>query len=102
MGVEIEYLQARALNALPPLAQCTIHRIVFKYEWSSEESCAASHVAPGLNVQKRRVLVLPRFHLLGLQSPQPRKQLLTRWDSHAGGQCVDEQADHPIHARNFR
>src|SRR5262249_9751472 len=102
MGVEIEYLQARALNALPPLAQCTIHRIVFKYEESFEESCAARHVAPGLNVQKRRVLVLPRFHMLGLQSAQPRKQLLTGWDSYAGGEWLAEPGDQPIHARNFR
>ena len=76
-----------------------IERIVLEDEQGVEERRAAGHLAEGLHLDERRVLVLALLELLGLERLEPGHQRgRARGKADAGGQRVDEDAHHGVGA----
>ena len=79
-----------------------VERIVLEHHDGIEQPLSARHLAPALDLHERRVLVLPQLHRVLLQPLQPWQQALLRRHPHPHRQRVDEEAHHPLGARQIR
>ena len=68
--------------------------MAIEHQDALEQRHASGQLAPALDPDQRRVLVVAQRHLLSAQLPQPAHQLGFGIDTHSYRQRIDEQADH--------
>ena len=72
--------------ALPPgatqSAQLSVERMAIEHQDALEQGNAWGHLAPALDLDQRRVLVVAQRYLLRAQLPQPAHQLRFRINAH--------------------
>ncbi len=89
-------------EAARALTEGLFHRVVLEDHQRLEERRPAGHVAPALDLDQRRVLVLAQLGLLRLQRRQPVEDLGGGRRAHAHRKRVDEEPDHPVDAGHRR
>src|ERR1700704_2024238 len=74
--------------------QLRIERMAIEHQDALEQRHAPGNLAPALDPDQRRVLVVAQRHLLSAQLPQPAYEPGFRINAHPYRQRIDEQADH--------